>query len=81
MAGNQQMNGTREFITVYAGQLTMIFKDREYVLEAGDSASYNAFDEYIYKNTGKGMVTACIVVHYPNQKGVLQHGRPEETSI
>ena len=66
MAGNQQMNGTREFITVYAGQLTMIFKDREYVLEAGDSASYNAFDEYIYKNTGKGMVTACIVVHYPN---------------
>jgi len=42
------------------------FRDREYVLEAGDSAAYNAFDDYIYKNTGKGMITACIVVHYPN---------------
>ena len=23
-------------------------------------------DKYTYKNTGKGMVTANIVVHYPN---------------
>lgn len=66
MPGNRQMNGTREFITVYTGQLTLIFKDREYVLKAGDAASYNAFDEYIYKNTGKDMVTASIVVHYPD---------------
>ena len=66
MAGNRQMAGTREFITVYSGQLTLVFKDMEYVLEAGDSAAYNAFDDYIYKNTGKGMITACIVVHYPN---------------
>ena len=27
---------------------------------------YNAFDDYVYKNTGKGMVTANIVVHYSN---------------
>lgn len=66
MAGNQQMIGTREFITVYSGQLTLLFNDREYVLEVGESATYNAFDEYIYKNTGTGMVTANIVVHYPN---------------
>ena len=38
----------------------------EYVLKAGDAASYNAFDDYVYKNTGKGMVTANIVVHYSN---------------
>ena len=37
-----------------------------YVLRAGDAASYNAFDDYVYKNTGKGTVTANIVVHYPN---------------
>ena len=36
------MNGTREFITVYSGELTLIFKDHEYVLKAGDAASYNA---------------------------------------
>ena len=66
MPGNRQMNGTREFITVYSGQLTLSFQDREYVLEAGEAASYNAFDDYIYKNTGTGMVTASIVVHYPN---------------
>lgn len=66
MQGHQQMNGTREFITVYSGELTLIFRDREYVLRAGESASYNAFDEYIYKNTGEGMVKASIVVHYPH---------------
>lgn len=66
MKGHQQMNGTREFITVYSGQLTLIFADHEYVLKAGDHASYNAFDEYTYKNSGKGMVLANIVVHYPN---------------
>ena len=59
------MHGTREFITVYSGELSLIFEDREYVLKAGDSAEYNAFDEYIYKNSGEVMVTACIVVHYP----------------
>lgn len=46
--------------------MTLIFKDHEYVLKAGDAASYNAFDDYVYKNTGKGMVTANIVVHYSN---------------
>ena len=38
MPGNRQMNGTREFITVYSGQLTLSFQDREYVLEAGEAA-------------------------------------------
>ena len=66
MDGNQQINGTREFITIYSGELTLVFDDHEYVLKAGDHASYNAFDKYTYKNTGKGMVTANIVVHYPN---------------
>lgn len=66
MPGNIQMKGTREFITVYSGELTLIFNDREYVLKAGEAASYNAFDEYIYKNTGKEIIKANIVVHYPN---------------
>ncbi|MEF9942404.1 MAG: XRE family transcriptional regulator [Lachnospiraceae bacterium] len=66
MDGNQQIPGTREFITVYSGQLTLLFKDFEYILEAGDSASYNAFDEYTYKNTGDCMITANIVVQYPH---------------
>lgn len=66
MDGNQQIANTREYITVYSGQLTLIFGDKQYVLNAGDSASYDASEHYIYKNTGKGMVTANIVVQYPN---------------
>lgn len=66
MAGNRQMAGTREFITVYKGYLTLIFNDHEYILKPGDSASYNAYDDYIYKNTGDEMIEANIVVHYPN---------------
>lgn len=65
MAGHQQISGTREFITVYSGELTLIFEDHTYILHSGESASYNAFDQYIYKNSGKGMVTAAIVVQYP----------------
>lgn len=64
--GNQQIAGTREFITVYSGELTLIFADHEYVLKAGDHASYNAFDKYTYKNSGTDMVRANIVVHYLN---------------
>lgn len=67
MDGNQQITGTREFITVYSGQLTLVFDDHEYELKAGDCASYHAFEKYTYKNTGTGMVTANIVVHYPQQ--------------
>lgn len=66
MQGNRQFKGTREFITIYSGELTLIFQDREYRLKAGDSACYNAFDDYIYKNTGTDIVTANIVVHYQN---------------
>lgn len=66
MHGNQQIQGTREFITIYSGELTLVFEDHEYILKAGDHASYNAFDKYIYKNSGQGMVKANIVVHYPN---------------
>ena len=66
MNGNRQILGTREFITVYSGELTLLFKDHSYVLVPGDSAAYNAFDDYTYQNSGTGMVTANIVVHYPH---------------
>lgn len=66
MAGNRQIANTREYITVYSGELTLIFGDKQYVLNPGDSATYGASEHYIYKNTGQGMVTANIVVQYPH---------------
>ena len=66
MAGHQQIQGTREFITIYSGCLTLLFQDKEYRLEPGECASYNAYDDYIYKNTGSEMITANIVVQYPS---------------
>ncbi|MEG1303102.1 MAG: XRE family transcriptional regulator [Lachnospiraceae bacterium] len=65
MEGNRQIIGTREFITVYQGQLTISFGTKNYVLGIGDSASYHASDHYVYKNTGSDMVIANIVVQYP----------------
>lgn len=65
MEGHAQIIGTREFITVYSGELTLIFGTKEYILKAGDSASYDAFAPYIYKNTGTELITANIVVQYP----------------
>ncbi|SFQ13797.1 transcriptional regulator, XRE family with cupin sensor [Lachnospiraceae bacterium XBB1006] len=64
MQGHRQLPGTREYITLYKGELTLLFNDREYILTPGDSASYNAFDDYVYKNTGDCMIEACIVVQY-----------------
>lgn len=65
MEGHKQIVDTREFITVYSGELTLIFGEKTYVLHPGDSASYDAFAPYIYKNTGSEMIQANIVVQYP----------------
>ncbi len=65
MPGHKQILDTREFITVYNGELTLIFGTKEYVLHPGDSASFDAFAPYVYKNTGTEMIKASIVVQYP----------------
>lgn len=65
MRGHRQLPGTREYITIYKGELTLIFNDREYILSTGDSASYNAFDDYVYKNTGDCIIEASVIVQYP----------------
>lgn len=66
MQGNRQIAGTREFITIFEGELTLSFATGTYTLSAGDSASYNASEDYSYINSGNMMVKANIVVHYPS---------------
>lgn len=64
--GNRQIAGTREFITIFEGQLTLELPSGTFTLVEGDSASYNAFDDYRYINSGDKMLKANIVVQYTN---------------
>lgn len=66
LQGNRQIAGTREFITIFEGELTLQLSSGTFVLAEGDSASYNAFDDYTYINSGDRMLKANIVVQYPN---------------
>ncbi len=66
LQGNRQIAGTREFITIFEGELTLQLSSGTFMLTEGDSASYNAFDDYIYINSGDRMLKANIVVQYPN---------------
>lgn len=66
MHGNQQIIGTREYITIFEGELTLELPSGTFTLKEGDSASYNASDDYVYINSGDRMLKANIVVHYSN---------------
>lgn len=62
--GNRQVLGTREYMSVFEGELTLELPSGTFTLKEGESASYNAFDDYIYINSGDKMVKANIIVQY-----------------
>lgn len=56
--------GTREFLTVQKGSLTVTSGDECIDMEKGDSASYRADIKHCIENTGRGAALAFLVVIY-----------------
>ncbi len=58
-------DGTQEFITVFAGELTLRVDDQEYRIVAGDSIRFQADRPHTYQNAGKTILKLNMVIHYP----------------
>lgn len=57
--------GTRETITVYAGQLTIAVGDQVHELRAGDAIRFLADVSHEYRNAGESVAVANMVLAYP----------------
>jgi len=55
---------TQEFLTVYAGELTLRVNDEEYHLEEGDSIRFRADRPHAYLNPGKILAQINLVIYY-----------------
>ncbi|HEX9116574.1 MAG TPA: cupin domain-containing protein [Anaerolineae bacterium] len=56
---------TEEFVTVFAGALTMEFNEQQYRVVEGDAIRFRADRPHRYRNTGETMVKLGMVIHYP----------------
>jgi len=59
--------GTQEFITVYAGELTLRVGAEEFSVGAGDSIRFRADRPHGYHNAGNSVTRLCLVIHYQSQ--------------
>lgn len=56
---------TQEFITVTAGELTLVTNSGEFRVGAGDSITFMADQPHAYHNSGTGLLCLNMVIHYP----------------
>ena len=56
--------GTQEFITVFAGQLTVWVNGQEYQVAEGDSIRFRADRAHSYLNPGDGLAKVSLVIQY-----------------
>ena len=54
-----------EYIMILEGTLTLTIKEEQFTLSADDTISFIASAEHTYHNSGKGVLKAAIINHYP----------------
>ncbi|KZZ83962.1 MULTISPECIES: helix-turn-helix domain-containing protein [Bacillaceae] len=57
--------GTEEFVTVFDGELTIMIKQQEHTINAGDSIRFKADGPHSYHNSGDKPVRLSMVIYYP----------------
>lgn len=57
-------SGTQEFLTLFAGRLTLRVDQQEYELAEGDSIRFHADRPHAYQNSGESLVKISMVIHY-----------------
>jgi len=56
--------GTQEFLTVFAGELTVRVNNQEFNLQAGDSLRFKADSPHVYHNSGDALTKISMVICY-----------------
>jgi XRE family transcriptional regulator, regulator of sulfur utilization len=57
-------DGTQEFLTVFAGQLTVSVSGQEYQVAEGDAIRFRADRVHSYLNPGAGLAKVSLVIQY-----------------
>lgn len=65
LGAEAHLKGTQEFITVFAGEVSISISNGSFVVTAGNSIRFKADSSHNYKNTGKGICTLSMVIYYP----------------
>lgn len=64
LSSQPHLNGTEEYITVFAGEVEIGVKDERFLLEKGDSIRFMADVPHTYRNTGEGPVELSMLLYY-----------------
>jgi transcriptional regulator with XRE-family HTH domain len=57
--------GTQEFITVFAGEVTVGVDGKKYIVRSGNAMRFKADAAHSYHNTGGEQARLSMVIHYP----------------
>ncbi|MFP3387600.1 helix-turn-helix domain-containing protein [Brevibacillus sp. SIMBA_040] len=65
LSADAHREGTEEFITVFAGELTLRVQDNEFTVKSGDSIRFKADRPHTYQNAGEALIRLSMVIYYP----------------
>jgi XRE family transcriptional regulator, regulator of sulfur utilization len=58
-------SGTQEFLTVFAGAVTVTVNGADIVIASGDSLRFMADTPHTYRNAGSALCSLSMVIYYP----------------
>jgi len=58
-------SGTQEFITVFAGEVTVTVNGADLVISSGNSLRFMADAHHAYRNAGSTLCSLSMVIYYP----------------
>jgi len=67
LSSDPHPDGTQEFITIFAGELSVQVDNQEYRIAAGNSISFCADRPHSYHNSGEITAILNMVIHYPDK--------------
>ncbi len=59
------LKGTKEYIIVFKGELTIMIEDEAYKITEGQAFQFAADKKHTYENQGKELVDLAMLVYYP----------------
>ncbi|MGO0060794.1 helix-turn-helix domain-containing protein [Brevibacillus fluminis] len=65
LSADAHSEGTEEFLTVFAGELTVRVNQEEYTVKSGESIRFKADRPHVYHNSGDSDARISMVIHYP----------------
>lgn len=64
LVSTAHISGTKEYIIVFEGELTIYLEDEEYRILAGQAFQFDADKDHIYENQADKVVSLCMLVYY-----------------